>query len=287
MKPAAFEYRRPETLEAALALLADSGPQAKILAGGQSLVPMMNFRVARPDRLIDINRVAGLDGIHVDGDSLVIGAMARHRAVKESEVVAGAAPIIPAAYEWVAHRTIRNRGTLGGNLCHADPASEMPMLMQLLDAQLVVRSFDSARTVAASDFFRGVYETALEPDEMLVEIRIPLVPKGWGFGFHEVCLRKGDFAFCCAAALMKVSGGRVEKVSLAIGGLDSTALRLRDAEKALVGKLATPDAFAEATADATRKLQIVGDRRTPEEYRRDLALSLTRRALQDAANTSK
>lgn len=286
MKPAAFDYHRPETLEAALALLAESA-QSKILAGGQSLVPMMNFRVARPERLIDINRVAGLDQIRLDGDMLIIGAMTRHRAVKESEIVAKAAPIIQSAYEWVAHPTIRNRGTFGGNLCHADPASEMPMLMQLLDAQLVARSVKGTRAVAARDFFQGVYETALESNEMLIEIRIPVVPKNSGFGFHEVSLRKGDFAFCCVGALMTLADGLVEKASLAIGGIDSTAVRLYAAETELAGKPATTETFERIMVEAIGKLDVIGDRRAPEEYRRDLALALALRVLRDAAKTAK
>ena len=290
MKPAAFDYQRPDTLDGVLALLADSasdgGLDTKIISGGQSLVPMMNFRLARPERLIDVNRIAGLSDISMDGGMLKIGAMARHNAVKGSAHVAKAAPIIPVAYEWVAHSTIRNRGTFGGNLCHADPASEMPMLMLLLDGVMVAKSTRGTRHIKAVDFFTGVYQTALESDEMLVEVHVPVAAPTQGFGFHEVSLRKGDFAFCAASATMSLSAGKISQVALAVGGVSSTSLRLKEAEVAMIGQAPTAELIAKATADAIAPLDISGDLRAPSEYRRDLALSLTRRALADAAATA-
>ena len=286
MKPVAFDYQRPDTLDGVLALLADSALDTKIIAGGQSLVPMMNFRLARPERLIDVNRIAGLSEISIDGGMLKIGAMARHNAVKDSAHVAKAAPIIPVAYEWVAHSTIRNRGTFGGNLCHADPASEMPMLMMLLDGVMVAKSVRGTRHIKAADFFTGIYQTALESDEMLVEVHVPVATALQGFGFHEISLRKGDFAFCVSGATMTITDGRIEKVALTIGGVSSTALRLYDAEKALIGQVPTAELIAKITAEAIAPLDIMGDLRAPAEYRRDLAVSLTRRALADAVATS-
>jgi aerobic carbon-monoxide dehydrogenase medium subunit len=286
MKPAAFDYQRPDTLDGVLALLADSALDTKIIAGGQSLVPMMNFRLARPERLIDVNRIAGLSAISVEGGFLKIGAMARHNAVKDSAHVAKAAPVIPVAYEWVAHSTIRNRGTFGGNLCHADPASEMPMLMMLLDGVMVAKSTRGTRHIKAADFFTGVYQTALESDEMLVEVHVPVAPASQGFGFHEVSLRKGDFAFCAAAATMMIAKGKITQVALAVGGVSSTALRLHDAETAMIGHAPSAELIAKVTASTIAPLDIMGDLRAPAEYRRDLAISLTRRALADAMATA-
>lgn len=286
MKPAAFDYARPPSLDAVLALLAEGRPDTKIIAGGQSLVPMMNYRLARPALLIDVNRIAGLDAIRVEGGELVIGAMARHRAVKESRIVAEAAPIVPVAYEWVAHSTVRNRGTIGGNLCHADPASEMPMVMLALDAVMVARSVSGERRIPADAFFVGLYETALRADEMLVEVRIPVVPRNRGFGFHEMSLRKGDFAFAAAGALVSVTGGRIDFASVAVGGVSDRARRLTAAEAALRGTSPTPQAIEAAVDAALDGIDVVGDLRAPADYRRSLARSLATRAISDALSTS-
>ncbi|QBF30805.1 xanthine dehydrogenase family protein subunit M [Thalassococcus sp. S3] len=287
MKPAPFAYERPDTLQAALGLLADQSIETRLLAGGQSLVPMMNFRVARPERLIDINRIAGLDHIDLDGDVLRIGAMARHNAVKGSKVVAQAAPIIPMAYEWVAHGTVRNRGTIGGNLCHADPASEMPMLMRLLGAELVVRSSEGERTLPATEFFVGLYETALEPEEMLVEICVPAAPEGQGHGFEEVSLRKGDFGYCFVGATVRRDGDAFAALSVGIGGIASTAVTLDGAGAALRGKSITDEAaIADAIASDIAGIDIIGDQRVPSAYRRDLAQTLALRAIKAATKNA-
>src|SRR6202045_4136419 len=183
MKPAPFGYERPATLNAALNLLKNDGGKSKVIAGGQSLVPMMNFRMVRPDRLIDINRISELDYHRIEGSDLAIGALCRHTALKESELVEQACPMMHAAYKWVAHGPVRNRGTLCGNLCHADPASEMPAVVLATEGVLVLKSSSSERRVPADEFFRSTYETAARPDELLTEVRIPGAPdqQGWGF----------------------------------------------------------------------------------------------------------
>jgi len=185
MKPAPFDYERPATLNAALNLLNGNGGRSKVIAGGQSLVPMMNFRVVRPDLLIDINRIAELDYHRIEGAELVIGALCRHTALKESKVIKQACPLMHAAYEWVAHGPVRNRGTLCGNLCHADPASEMPAVVLAANAVMVLRSSAAKREVPVGQFFVGQYETATADDEILVEVRIPVAPtnarlRAWG-----------------------------------------------------------------------------------------------------------
>ena len=233
MKPAPFDYERPATLAAALDLLKNDSGTSKIIAGGQSLVPMMNFRIVRPDRLIDINRISELDYHRIEGSDLVIGALCRHAALKESEVVKQACPMMQAAYEWVAHGPVRNRGTLCGNLCHADPASEMPAVVLAADAVMVLRSSETKRSVPAGQFFVGQYETATADNEILVEVRIPVAPKSQGWGFHEVNVRKGDFAIVAAAATLQVAAAKVQEVSIALAGVGSHAIRLQASRKRL------------------------------------------------------
>jgi aerobic carbon-monoxide dehydrogenase medium subunit len=283
MKPAAFEYERPTTLMAALNLLENDGGKSKVIAGGQSLVPMMNFRVVRPDRLIDINRISELDYHRIEGSELVIGALCRHAVLKESELVNQACPMMHAAYDWVAHGPVRNRGTLCGNLCHADPASEMPAVVLAADSVMVLRSSKATRTIPAGQFFLGQYETATRDDELLVELRMPTASKGQGWGFHEVNVRKGDFAIVAAAATLRVSaGGSVKAISIALAGLGSHAIRLSTVEKAFIGKEATDAAFREAAAACADAIDPTSDIHGSAEYRKDLARTLIYRALCDA-----
>ena len=287
MKPAPFDYERPATLNAALNLLKDSGGRSKIIAGGQSLVPMMNFRVVRPDRLIDINRIAELDYHRIEGSELVIGALCRHAALKESQVVKQACPLMHAAYKWVAHGPVRNRGTLCGNLCHADPASEMPSVVLATNAVMVLRSSGAKREVPAGQFFLGQFETATTDNEVLVEVRIPVAPKNQGWGFHEVSVRKGDFAIVAAAASLNTENGKVQAVTIALSGVESHAIRMSQAEKVLVGKRAEDTAFREAAAASAAAVSPNSDIHGSAEYRRDLAKTLVYRALHDACERCK
>lgn len=283
MKPAPFIYERPNTVQAALGLLADGRFDTKILAGGQSLVPMMNFRLIQPERLVDINALPDLNYIRREDDELVLGALARHSDVKASALVRGSVPLIAAAYEWVAHGPVRNRGTLAGNLCHADPASEMPSLMLALGAKLVVRSAAHERHIDAEAFFKGVYTTAVEPTELLMEIRIPLVNEPRGWGFHEVSVRKGDFAFASVCALMTIDRSVISTVAIAAAGVCDRALRLRSVESALIGSAPTAASFVDAARTGLNDIEIAGDARASAEYRRNLVQVLTRRALVDAS----
>jgi CO/xanthine dehydrogenase FAD-binding subunit len=283
MKPPPFEYVRPTDLDGVLAALAQDQEGSKILAGGQSLVPMMNLRVVAPQRLVDINRVPGLDRIHVEGDRLVIGARARHSDVLASALVRQCAPLVASAYREVAHRPIRNRGTLGGNLVHADPASEMPAVMLALDAEMVLRSRGGERRVAAPDFFLGTFETAARGDELLTEIRIPLAAGARRWGFEEVSQRQGDFALVAVAATFNIDGGACARSRLAYAGIADRAIRLAPAEAALDGKAPDAATFAAVAAAAAAAVEPREDIHADGAYRRDLVRTLTRRALEAAA----
>lgn len=277
MKPSAFHYERPDDLPAALALLA-SGEDARILAGGQSLVPMMNYRLAQPACLIDINRVSELDYIRDDGDVIAIGALARHGAIMSSDLIKAHVPIVAEAYDWIAHAAVRNRGTLCGNLCHADAASEMPAIMQILEAQLVLSKVGTTRTVAATDFFVGTYETAIAADEILTEVRIPKPNPMTGWGFEEVAMRRGDYAWCTVVATVEISGGAIAAPRIAIAGVNDCAARQSAIEGALTGQKPDASLFAEVAA-------IAANAATPTEnadYKRDLIRTLLPRVLNDA-----
>ncbi|MFM7506461.1 MAG: FAD binding domain-containing protein [Rubrivivax sp.] len=282
MKPAAFDYERPTSVAAALDLLAQGDDGTKIIAGGQSLVPMMNLRLARPARLVDINRLPDLDHIRREGDDVVIGALARHADVMASALVAQCCPLMRMAYEWVAHSAVRNRGTLCGNLCHADPASEMPAVALATGATMVLRSRRGERRVGAADFFQGLYTTATRADEMLVEVRLPVAPAGQKAGFAETSMRKGDFAWALAAVSMTVSNGRVAQVAIACAGVGDRARRLSSVEQAITGQSADSATFAHAGELARAAVSPFGDAAAPAEYRKDLVRSLVERALAGA-----
>ena len=284
MKPPPFDYRCPESLDEALALLAEHGEEAKVLAGGQSLVPMLNLRALHPALLIDINRLPGLDHVRIEDGELRIGALARHRAVLESAAVREASPLMAAAYPYVSHGPIRNRGTLCGNLCHNDPASEMPAVALSCDAAMVLRSASGTRTVGAEDFFTGVLSTAAKADELLVEVRVPQAPAGQGAAFHEVSPRKGDFAYVAVGATLALDGGACSAVRIVCAGVGDGPYRARAAEDGLSGAAPGDDAFRRAAAAAADGIDPAEDFHADADYRRDLVRSLTRRALADAAS---
>lgn len=282
MKPSAFDYECPTDLDSVLALLGEGG-DTRILAGGQSLVPMMNYRLAAPGRLVDINRLPGLDYVREEDGHVVIGALARHGEVKASALVARHLPIVTAAYDFIAHAAVRNRGTLCGNLCHADPASEMPALMQVLEATLVLSSAGGARQVAAGDFFLGAYETAARPAEMLTEIRIKVPETGTGWGFEEVAMRKGDYAWCSVAATLRIEAGRIVAPRIAVAGLADRAHRLSAQEEALAGTAPGPEVFEAAASAAAEAADPPDGGPVGAEYRRDLLRALLPRVLSAAA----
>ena len=282
MKPPPFEYCRPASVAEAVALLATHGDDAKLLAGGQSLVPLLNFRMLRPGVLVDINRVAELDFVADYGGGLRIGALTRHHTLEMSPLVRARFPVLAAAMTHVAHLAIRNRGTIGGSLAHADPAAELPMLALLLDAAIHTRSAGGARSHAARDFFLGPLTTALAADEMVTEIVLPALPPDTGWGFAEVALRDGDFAIAAAAATMTLSGATITGARLAVMGVDQTPLRLRDVEAALSGQHFAPELAAAAAQQARDTVQPTSDLRGSADYRRHLVAVLTERVLNAA-----
>ena len=281
MKPAPFRYLRAASVDDALQALADN-PDARILAGGQSLIAMMNLRLIKPACLIDINRIAHLGYIREEGDGVAIGALARHNDVKHSPLVGARCPLLTEAYESIAHHTVRNRGTLGGNLCHADPSSETPAVMIAVGAKLVLRSLQGSREVAAEDFFLGTYETAARQDEMLVEVRLPgRGADGWAFA--EISNRHGDFAIAVIATTLRLEDGRCEAVRVVASGVGEHAARLAPAEEALIGGSIDDASLDRAAAAAAGAVDPHSDSHADAAYRRDAIAALTRRTLRRAA----
>jgi carbon-monoxide dehydrogenase medium subunit len=284
VKPAPFEWHAPASVEAALALKARHGEEARFLAGGQSLVPAMNFRVAQPAVLVDLNRVAGLDGIAVGADgSLTIGAMTRNAVLERDPGAARTHPILAEALHEVAHPQVRNRGTLGGNLSHADPASEMPAVMVALGAIFVIRGAAGLREVAAADFFLGPLTTALAPDEMLAAIRLPPLPTRTGTAFLEVARRRGDYAMMgVAAVLTRDADGACTAASLACCSAGPTPMAAPRASASLVGTKLTEADIAQAAALLQQEVAPTGSVQASPAYQRHLAGVIASRALATA-----
>jgi CO/xanthine dehydrogenase FAD-binding subunit len=277
MKPAAFEYVVADSVEAAVAALAAG--DAKILAGGQSLVPMLNFRLLRPAILVDINRIPGLALIRDDGDAVTIGALTRHHQLETSPVVAAHIPVLTEAMTHVAHLAIRNRGTIGGSLSHADPAAELPMMAVLLDAELRLVSASGTRTVASRDFFLDALTVDLAEGEMLTEITLPKLPPHTGWGFEEVSRRSGDFALAAAAVTLTITDGVIGRVRIVMTGVAPTARRASDAEAMLIGSR-LDQGVGDDVIDAIRAVaEPDTDLHASADYRRHLVGVLGRKAL--------
>jgi len=281
MKPAAFDYVVAESIDAAVAALAAAGGEAKLIAGGQSLVPMLNFRLLRPSVLVDINRIPDLAFIEESVDAITLGALARHHQVETSPLIAEHLPVLAAAMTHVAHLAIRNRGTIGGSLSHGDPAAELPMLAVLLDAVLDIASPTGRRRVAARDFFLGALTVDLASDEMVTRIVFPKLPPATGWGFAEVARRSGDFALAAVATTLTVSDGAITHARIAMTGVDETPKRA-EAEALLVGRALTPDLVDAATAAVRASVNPPTDLHASSDYRRHLVGVLAGRALADA-----
>ena len=281
MKPPPFSYHDPRTVADAVALLGRL-ENAKLLAGGQSLMPMLNMRYVQPDHVIDLNGVAGLSDLREDGDALEIGAMARQRDIEYSELVRARCPLLHEAILQVGHRQTRNRGTLGGSLCQLDPAAELVAVAAALDATVGITGPKGRRELPFADFPAGYMTPALAPDELLTGVRFPLWAKGHGHAFVEFSRRHGDFAVVSAAALLEADrSGRITRASLTIGGAGPAPVRAREVERALVGSVASDKLFREA-CESLRAIDAVGDVHAPAEYRQQLAVVLARRALMTA-----
>jgi carbon-monoxide dehydrogenase medium subunit len=253
MKPPPFEYLRPDSVAETVAALVRHGGEAKLLAGGQSLMPMLNFRLLAPAVLVDINRIPGLSGIEeTAAGGLRLGALTRHRALETSALAAERFPIVAAAMAQVGHLAVRNRGTIAGSLCHADPAAEWPLLALLLEAEIAVAGATGTRDIAAADFFASALETTLAADEMVTAIRLPALAEGHRWGFQEVARRAGDFALAAAGVVLEMAGGRIAAARIALTGAGATPLRARAAEALLAGQEPAPGLFA-AAAEAARE----------------------------------
>jgi carbon-monoxide dehydrogenase medium subunit len=284
VKPAPFTRHVPKTIDEAVRMLAEFAPQdGRVLAGGQSLVPIMAFRLAKPAHLVDINEVAGLDRLGIENDSLVIGATVRHAAFHKPVVDNPLGRLLSTVARHIAHYPIRTRGTFCGSIAHADPASEWCLTAVTLDATMVARSLRGERAVPAKNFFEGLMSTALAEDELLAEVRIPLLAEDARFGFTEFSRRAGDFAMTAALVTSRLADGKMRDVRIGVGGAESSPRRIAEAEAALEGKASGDAAFraaAEGAADAVEPLE---DHQTSAEYRRDLVRAMVRRALEQSA----
>jgi carbon-monoxide dehydrogenase medium subunit len=287
MKPPPFTYHRPGSLYEALALLGEHGDEAKVLAGGQSLVPLLSLRLAHPLHLVDINRLNGqLTQIADQDGGLTIGALVRQRSAERSPTVEQRCPLLAEALPLIGHSQIRNRGTICGSLAHADPASELPAVAIALGAELVARSqARGERTIPAGSFFSGLFTTALEPDELLTYVRLPAWPPGAGWSFQEVARRHGDFALAGVAAVVQVdtTGQTCTDVRLAAIGVGPTPVRGEAAEAALRGEALSPDAVTSAAQALSREIDPASDIQATAAYRRHVTAVLARRTLEEAA----
>ena len=284
MKSAPFTYHAPRTLDDAVAILGDvAADDGRILAGGQSLVPTMAFRLARPAHLVDINGIAALDRLTVEGDALSIGACVRHAAFHRPAFDGLLGRLLGTVVRHIAHYPIRTRGTFCGSIAHSDPASEWCLTAATLGAAMVARSTRGTRTISANDFFQGMMTTALADDELLVETRLPIPPPGTRFGFYEFSRRAGDYAIAMALVTFRLADGVIAEPRVGVGGAEERPRRIAEAEAVLAGRAPDDAAFraaAEVTADAIDPLE---DIQADAEYRRDLVRAVVRRALERAA----
>lgn len=284
MKPPPFEYAAPQTLDEAVALLREKDGEAKVLSGGQSLMPLLNMRLARPELLVDLARVPGLDFVRFEGNGVRIGAMTRQRTVELSAEVRERHPLLYTAVRHIAHPQNRNQGTVGGSLAHADPAAELPALATLLDARMHVIGPEGERTVGASEFFVTYLTTCLDVAEILTGVEFPLLEAGTGWSFQEVARRHGDFALAGAIATAGLdSEGRCRNVRLALFGVADRPLRMKEVEASLEGERADASRLEEAARAAAAAIEEpLSDVHATAEYRRDLARVMARRALAEA-----
>jgi carbon-monoxide dehydrogenase medium subunit len=283
MKPAPFIRHVPKTLDEALAMLAEVAPQdGRILAGGQSLVPIMAFRLAKPAHLVDINEVEGLDRLHSDGTALSIGARVRHGAFHKNVVDNPLGKLLTFVGHHIAHYPIRMRGTFCGSLAHADPSSEWCLVAATLDATMIAKSARGERALKAAEYFEGIMSTALAEDELLVEVRLPLLSPDAKFGFNEFSRRAGDFAMAASLVTYTLKDGKIADAHVGVGGAEPSPRRIADAEAALNGQQPGDAAFRAAAEAAASVIEPLEDHQTTGEYRRDLVRAVVRRALENS-----
>ena len=285
MKPSAFEYHTPQSVEEAVELLDRYGDEAKIIAGGQSLVPMMNFRLARPEILIDINGIKELEYIKSEGDELVIGALTRERDIEKSPLVMEQFPFLAQAISYIGHSAIRNRGTIGGSLVHADPSAELPTALCALNGKLKVVGPSGEKILEPEEFFLTYLTTSLEPSDLLTEVRIPALPEKTGWSFSELSRRSGDFAIVAVGILLfSEAPGVCREARIAMGGVAATPMRAQEAEALLAGQELSEDLIAKAALQAAEETDTEPDYHASAEYRMDMARVFVKRGLQEAWN---
>ena len=282
MIPAGFEYHAPRSVADAVRLLGELGPDAKLLAGGHSLLPMMKLRFAQPSHLVDLGKIAGLRGISQVGDEIRIGAMTTEHELLHSALLAEKLPLLVEGAGWIADPQVRYKGTIGGDISHGDPGNDHPALMLALDASFVLTGPSGERVVKADGYFLGMYSTLLEPDEILSEIRIPIPPAGSGWSYQKLKRKTGDFATAATAVLLQMNGARVAKVNIALTNAGATALKANAAEASLVGKAVDDASLNEAARLAMSICDPTPDQRGDAEYKIAMCGEMTRRALQAA-----
>jgi carbon-monoxide dehydrogenase medium subunit len=286
MKLPPFAYEAPTTVAEAIDLLAEHLDEASVLAGGQSLIPLLALRLARPEVLIDINGIAELSGVSATDGGVAVGAMTREYVAEESKVIADTVPLLAAALPFIGHEAIRSRGTIGGSLAHADAAAELPAVARALDAELVVRGPSGTRVIPAAQWFEGYLTTSRHPDELLVEVRFPTAKQGTGVCFQEVARRHGDFAMVGLAVSLVLSGGVISEARLALAGVSDVPVRAAAAEDLLVGERPSAELFDEAARRATDDIDPPADLHGSSEYRKTVAAAIVRRGLRAAADNA-
>ena len=287
MKLPQFDYEAPQTVSEAVGLLAEHQDEASVLAGGQSLIPLLALRLAQPALLIDINGVAELSGVSANDGWVAIGAMTREYVAEESGTIADTVPLLAAALPLIGHEAIRSRGTIGGSLAHADPAAELPAVARALDAEFVVRGPSGERVVPAAEWFEGYLTTSRQPDELLTEVRFPAVGQGTGVSFQEVARRHGDFAMVGLATSVTLTDGAISDARLAFAGVSDVPARATGAEELLVGQKPSAELLDEAARRAAGDIDPPSDLHGSAEYRKKVAAALVRRGLREAVDNAQ
>jgi len=282
MIPPSFEYHRPSSVDEAIGLLSSLGSEAKILAGGHSLLPMMKLRFAQPEHLVDINRIPELKGVRVIGDDIVIGAMTSENAIIADPALNEKVPLLPEAAKLIADPIVRNRGTIGGDIAHGDPANDHPAIALACDAVMTIAGPEGIRQVSASDFFLGTYWTALEENDILTAITMKAFPTGAGYSYKKLKRKIGDWATAACAVVVSLSGGNIDHVRITLTNLGSTALRAHDAEEVLLGQTATTDLIKQAADRAMAICDPAEDLRGDPEYKTAMAGQMVQRAISEA-----
>jgi len=287
MIPAGFDYHAPRSVADAIKLLGDLGPDAKLLAGGHSLLPMMKLRFAEPSALIDLGRINELRGIEQQGNEIRIGAMTTENDILRSKLLSDKVPLLVEGAGWIADPQVRYKGTIGGDISHGDPGNDHPALAIALDASFVLKGPKGERVVKADGYFLGLYSTQLEPDEILTQIRVPIPPSGSGWSYQKLKRKTGDFATAATAVLLQMKGATVAKVNIALTNAGATPLKAREAESFLAGKALDEKSLAEAARLAMSICEPTPDQRGDAEYKTAMCGEMTRRALKAAADRAK